>query len=104
MIIDCDTCEVRGTACGSCVVSVLMGTPEADRPIPYLPVDLPDDRSSTGHAPREPACLAEPMHLAEPERRALEVLADQGLIPRLRLVRAGGPVPPAPHGARRTAS
>lgn len=71
MIIDCDSCEVRGTACGDCVIGVLVGTPEIDRPVPYLPVDMP-----------------EPLYLAEPERRALEVLADQGLIPRLRLVQA----------------
>jgi hypothetical protein len=27
MIIDCDTCVVRGLACGDCVVSVLLGAP-----------------------------------------------------------------------------
>jgi hypothetical protein len=27
MIIDCDSCEVRGNACGDCVVSVLLGAP-----------------------------------------------------------------------------
>ena len=27
MLIDCDTCEVRGLACGDCVVSVLLGPP-----------------------------------------------------------------------------
>jgi len=27
MIIDCDTCEVRGLACGDCVVAVLLGSP-----------------------------------------------------------------------------
>ena len=25
--IDCDTCEVRGLACGDCVVTVLLGPP-----------------------------------------------------------------------------
>lgn len=25
--IDCDTCQVRGLACGDCVVSVLLGPP-----------------------------------------------------------------------------
>jgi hypothetical protein len=28
MIIDCDTCVVRGLACEDCVVSVLLGMPE----------------------------------------------------------------------------
>jgi hypothetical protein len=27
MIIDCDTCAVRGNACGDCVVAVLLGAP-----------------------------------------------------------------------------
>lgn len=29
MVIDCDTCVVRGLACGDCVVSVLLGSPPA---------------------------------------------------------------------------
>lgn len=28
MIIDCDSCAIRGLACGDCVVSVLLGVPE----------------------------------------------------------------------------
>lgn len=27
MIVDCDRCEVRGTACGDCVITVLLGPP-----------------------------------------------------------------------------
>jgi hypothetical protein len=27
MIIDCDGCQVRGDACGDCVVAVLLGAP-----------------------------------------------------------------------------
>ncbi len=29
MIIDCDTCTVRGEACGDCVVALLIGPPPA---------------------------------------------------------------------------
>lgn len=86
MLIDCDRCEVRDIACGDCVIGVLLRTPEEDRPVPYLPVDM------------EPAGREEPLELAEPERRALEVLADQGLIPRLRLVQRLDP-PPARRAA-----
>jgi hypothetical protein len=57
VIIDCDTCQVRGLACGDCVVSVLLGTPEMRRP-----VDLDDA-----------------------EARAISVLAVSGLVPPLRL-------------------
>lgn len=53
VIIDCDDCAVRGPGCEDCVVSVLLGVPDA------LLVD---------------------------ERRALEVLAEAGIAPRLRLV------------------
>lgn len=68
MIIDCDTCEVRGLACGDCVIGVLMGTPE--------PAADPDGQPSG----------APIVQFDAPERRALAVLADQGLVPRLRLV------------------
>lgn len=29
LIIDCDSCLVRGDACGDCVVSVLLGVPDS---------------------------------------------------------------------------
>lgn len=35
MIIDCDTCQVRGPACGDCVVSVILRT----APQPHLDAD-----------------------------------------------------------------
>jgi hypothetical protein len=56
MIIDCDDCTMRDRACGDCVVSVLLGAPG-------------------GRA-----------EVDEAERRALEVLADAALVPRLRMV------------------
>lgn len=68
MIIDCDTCQVRGAACGDCVIGVLMGAPDLDAAEPQLPSGAPI------------------LQLDAPERRAIAVLADQGLIPRLRLV------------------
>ena len=60
MLIDCDTCEVRGDACGDCVVSVLLGAPPGG-------VDIDPE-----------------------EERALQVLADSGLVPHLRLVPKAG--------------
>ena len=59
MLIDCDDCAMRDLACGDCVVTVLL-----DAPASGAEVD-------------------------EGERRALEVLADSGLVPRLRLVPMG---------------
>jgi hypothetical protein len=56
VIIDCDSCEVRGLACGDCVVTVLLGVP---------PVGVELDAA---------------------EQAAISALADQGLVPPLRLV------------------
>jgi hypothetical protein len=67
MVIDCDNCAVRGPACGGCVVSVMLGA-------------APDG-----------------VELDEAEHRALRVLADAGVVPRLRLV------PRDPPGTRRAA-
>lgn len=86
MIIDCERCEVRDVACGDCVVGVLLG-------MPGLPAREVPRR---GGAAGEPSGAAE-VQLDAPERRALEVLADQGLVPRLRLV-AGLPRPAPPGG------
>jgi hypothetical protein len=56
MLIDCDRCEVRGLACSDCVVSVLLGRP--------------DQVAELGGA----------------EQHAIDVLAEAGLVPPLRLV------------------
>jgi hypothetical protein len=74
MIIDCDSCEVRGNACGDCVIGVLLGTP-GPRTAGVEEPELPSGASI--------------VQLDAPERRALDVLADQGLVPRLRLVDTG---------------
>lgn len=55
MLIDCDSCTVRGDACGDCVVNVLLGAPPGV-------VEIDDT-----------------------ERLALGALADGGLVPHLRL-------------------
>src|SRR3954447_25234742 len=66
VVIDCDTCAVRGPACDDCVVTVLLGPPP---------------ESGFGVE----------------EERALAVLADSGLVPRLRMVTpvCGGAPPTA---------
>jgi hypothetical protein len=60
MIVDCDLCAVRGTACGDCVITVLLGEP--------------------------PGAGAGIVRLDDTERRALDALAGAGMVPRLRLV------------------
>lgn len=90
MLIDCDHCAARPAACGDCVVGVLLGTP--DVPARDTPADAPSG-SPSGAAPREPGGPL-PVEFGPVEQRALEVLADHGLIPRLRLV-----APPEPTAA-----
>jgi len=75
MVIDCERCEVRGLACGDCVIGVLLGVPGASSAVS-------DGSASRADRPSG----ASVVHLDAPEQRALAVLADQGLVPRLRLV------------------
>ena len=70
MIIDCGSCTVRGDACADCVVTFLT-----------IPMRTTGIGGAGGAAPHA--------DLDEAERRALEVLARSGLVPPLRLVRAG---------------
>jgi hypothetical protein len=64
MLIDCAGCVVRGLACGDCVVTVLLGSPSAS-----------GSAGAVGHSE---------LDLDAVDRRALHVLADAGLAPRLR--------------------
>ena len=59
MLIDCDTCAVRGINCGDCVISVLLGPPAAQT------------------------------ELDDVEFAAIGTLASAGLVPPLRLVSGG---------------
>ena len=59
MIVDCDRCEVRGDACGECVITVLLGAPPGG------------------------------LELDGTDRRALDTLAAAGMVPRLQLVERG---------------
>ena len=61
MLIDCETCTVRDVECEDCVVTFLLATPPVVAGLP-LGVRLSDD-----------------------EAGALQVLADHGLVPPLRL-------------------
>jgi hypothetical protein len=73
MLIECDTCAVRGPACQDCVVSVLLGAPAA----------------GSGD-------FAE---LDGDERAAIAVLAGSGLVPPLRLLLPVAPVVRAGEGS-----
>lgn len=59
MIIDCDTCVVRGDACRDCVVSVLLGAP------PEVELDASEQRAidvlaTAGMVPRLRLVPADP--------------------------------------------
>lgn len=59
VLVDCDTCSVRGPGCADCVVTVLLGMP------------------------------APPLRIGGEQVQALGVLARSGLVPPLRHDRAG---------------
>ena len=73
MKIDCGRCEMRGTGCDDCVITVL----------------------GPRHAPGVPATASG--HLGEEEVKALGVLAAAGMVPPLRFSLLGSTVLP---GAR----
>ena len=68
MIIDCGTCAVAGLACGDCVVTVLLGTPEVGVPV------------------GSELAVASVTDVADEHAAALTVLADSVLVPPLQLV------------------
>ncbi len=97
MLIDCDTCTVRGEGCGHCVVSVLLGAPPGSCgsaptvvPLgrrsarPAQPV-LPGLGAALGDAlVSGPTRQGRVLEFDDVERRALFVLAEVGLVPPLR--------------------
>jgi hypothetical protein len=76
VLIDCDACVMRGPGCRDCVVSVVLGLPPEHG---LLRVD-------------------------DEELAALDVLAQSGLVPPLRLVHAVGSVEPNAAGEGETAA
>jgi hypothetical protein len=98
MLIDCDTCVVRGPACGDCVVTVLLGFPVFGRQGPDDGPGLPEgvDVGGTGTA-------GEGLDLDQAEQAAIAVLAGSGLVPPLRLVPGEAPAPQRGAPGRRTA-
>jgi hypothetical protein len=84
MIVDCDRCEVCGDACKDCVITVLLGAPP------------------------------EGIELDGVDRRALHIVGEAGMMPRLQLVDRGenhclthsgaSITAPAHNGAERSAS
>jgi hypothetical protein len=110
VLIDCDTCTVRGPGCDDCVVTVLLGAPPGWRdseptvvPLtrrPRIADDVPGGvvagggaaaapgRNSAGgdlpHVPGAAEELRPVVELDDVERRAVRALADFGLVPPLR--------------------
>ncbi|HET6293713.1 MAG TPA: hypothetical protein VFG33_10065 [Kribbella sp.] len=67
MLIDCDACVMRGPGCRDCVVTVVLG--------------MSAERNGE-------------LRIDDEERAALDVLAQSGLVPPLRLVHAVSSVEP----------
>ncbi|MCW2620178.1 MAG: uncharacterized protein JWR28_3327 [Modestobacter sp.] len=111
MLIDCDTCTVRGQGCDDCVVTVLLGAPPGWRGSDPTVVpltrrgaaaaqtdvltddaaeasgDAPGCTAVGGDVPRIDSAAADPrpvVELDDVERRAVRALAEFGLVPPLR--------------------
>jgi hypothetical protein len=76
VLIDCDACAMRGPGCQDCVVSVVLG--------------MPPEQTS--------------LRIDDEELAALDVLAQSGLVPPLRLVHAVSSVEPNVAGEGETAA
>jgi hypothetical protein len=103
MLIDCDTCTVRGTGCADCVVTVLLGAPPAERGAGPVLLPVPPVAAARAGAPgaadADPPSPGVVVELDDVERRAVWALAQGGLVPPLRHRPAGED---RPHGRRRT--
>jgi hypothetical protein len=95
MLIDCDTCTVRGEGCSDCVVTVLLGAPPGWHADPVVLPLLPRSRdllaippAASGDAALPPAGVV--VDFDDVERRAVRALADGGLVPPLRHREAPG--------------
>jgi hypothetical protein len=64
MIIDCDTCEVRGKACADCVVSFLTIGVRPAEPTPSTVVEL-DSEVTAAVAALSQGGLVPPLRLVE---------------------------------------
>jgi hypothetical protein len=113
MLIDCDTCTVRGTGCADCVVTVLLGAPPgwqgADPVVVPMTARPRTGRPAVAASPAagpaaEDAGVPPPgvvVEFDEVERRAVRALAECGLVPPLRHQGTGnGSDGAAPHGRR----
>jgi hypothetical protein len=95
MLIDCDTCTVRGHGCSDCVVTVLLGAPPGRSADPVVLTLLPRSRElrAATERPAEDGTLPPAgvvVDFDEVERRAVRALADGGLVPPLRHREATG--------------
>ena len=98
MLIDCDTCTARGTGCGDCVVTVLLGAPpgwQSNDPVVVpmtaraRPAVVEGDRGPTAEDVVVPPAGVV-VEFDEVERRAVRALAEVGLVPPLRHREAPG--------------
>jgi putative N-acetylmannosamine-6-phosphate epimerase len=85
MLIDCDTCQVRGLACRDCVVTVLLGPP-AGLGSDIVGSDIVGSDIVGSDIVGSDIVGSDIVELDEVEQAAVRVLAEGGLIPPLRLV------------------
>jgi hypothetical protein len=94
MLIDCDTCTLRGTGCADCVVTVLLGAPPGWQGVDPVVVPMTGRTRSAEPPAAEDVVLPPPgvvVEFDDVERRAVRALAEFGLVPPLRHHAGSGP-------------
>ncbi|MGY1624104.1 hypothetical protein ACI789_18045 [Geodermatophilus sp. SYSU D00965] len=84
MLIDCETCTVRGTGCADCVVTVLLGAPPGWRTEDPTVVPMTARRGAEATGDGVVPGPGVVVEFDEVERRAVRALAEGGLVPPLR--------------------
>lgn len=88
MLIDCDTCTVRGSGCTDCVVTVLLGAPPGWEGVDPVVVPMTGRSRGASTVPAAEDVVVPPpgvvVEFDEVERRAVRALAEFGLVPPLR--------------------
>jgi hypothetical protein len=86
VVIECERCSRNSQPCTDCVVGVLLG---GESSTPVDTVGMVEEPYEDG------------IRVDDVQRRAIDALADQGMVPRLRMAPVEGSVPDTPDHRRR---
>lgn len=97
VVIECERCSRNARPCTDCVVGVLLGGESESAP---ESADFPTQASAEG-AERTEEPYVDGIRVDDVHRRAIDALAAEGMVPRLRMVPIEGSVADTPEHRRR---